>query len=250
MRLILWGGIMTHIARTIFHTIFGTIFGAVLLCAATPALSAPVTVPTGLNPGDSYRLVFFTTTTTTATSTDINTYNSFVDSFANNAGLNPILAALGTTWTAIASTTAVDARDNTGTNPTTDGAGVAIYNLSDQVVATGNSDLWDGTIANPIHNEAGVNQVAGVWTGTDTSGAEWGNLRGLGAAADPVLGLAGTVSVQWIAASQNPSSQLHSLYALSGLLTVESTSVAEPGPLSLLALGFVGLAVHRRRRAG
>lgn len=108
-----------------------------------------------------------------ATSTDINFYNTFVNDFANNASLNPVLASLGTTWTAIASTAAVDAQDNTGTNLTTDGAGVSIYHLNDQIVATGNADLWDGSIANLIRSETGGFDAAPVvWTGSTAADME------------------------------------------------------------------------------
>ena len=59
--------------------------------AATPI----DTVPTTLSPGDQYRLVFVTSTTTTATSTDINTYNTFVNNLAITAGLDTIPAHSG-----------------------------------------------------------------------------------------------------------------------------------------------------------
>ena len=36
-------------------------------------------IPSGLSPGNQYRLVFVTDGTIQATSTDINTYNTFVD---------------------------------------------------------------------------------------------------------------------------------------------------------------------------
>ncbi len=52
-----------------------------------------VTVPTDLNPGDQYRLVFVTNGTRDAQSTDIADYNTFVTTEAN---LSTELAALGT----------------------------------------------------------------------------------------------------------------------------------------------------------
>jgi hypothetical protein len=41
---------------------------------------------------------------------------------------------------------------------------------------------------------------------------------------------------------------LQGLYAISGLLTVESISVPEPGPLGVLGLGLAGLILLQRRR--
>ena len=60
--------------------------------------AAPITVPTSLNPGDTYRLAFETSTTTDATSTSIADYNTFVTGVATGVGE---LNDLGTTWTAI-----------------------------------------------------------------------------------------------------------------------------------------------------
>ncbi|MCZ6699364.1 MAG: hypothetical protein O7D94_10580 [Planctomycetota bacterium] len=116
--------------------------------------AAPITTPTGLLPGDQYRLAFVTSTTRDATSTVIGVYNTFVTGVANAV---PELLALGTTWTAIGSTSAVDARDNTSTNPITSDPSVPIYLLNDTLLATGNADLWGGSIANPLKiNEQGV----------------------------------------------------------------------------------------------
>jgi hypothetical protein len=220
---------------------------AATVTMTVPAHSMPLTLPSGLNPGDTYRLVFETSITTAATSTDINFHNTFINDFANNAGLNPVLVALGTTWTAIASTAAVDAQDNTGTNLTTDGAGVSIYHLNDQIVATGNADLWDGSIANLIRSETGGFDAAPVvWTVSTAAGVESIGL-GLGSI-NTRLGLSGFTNDQWIAAASIISSQLQGLYAISGLLTVESISVPEPGPLGVLGLGLAGLILLQRRR--
>jgi hypothetical protein len=98
---------------------------ALLLGATGDGLAQPTTVPSGLSPGDKYRLAFVTSTTRDATSSDIADYNAFVTAVANTV---PALTELGTTWTAIGSTAAVDARDNTNTNPG-NAEGVPIYLL-------------------------------------------------------------------------------------------------------------------------
>jgi hypothetical protein len=82
-----------------------------------------VTVPTDLNPGDQYRLVFVTDGTRDAQSTDIADYNAFVTAQANQS---TELQALGVDWFVIGSTSTVSARDNTGTDG---GGGVPIYLL-------------------------------------------------------------------------------------------------------------------------
>jgi hypothetical protein len=93
---------------------------AVFLLAAAAAippltaLAGPITVPTGLNPGDQYRLAFVTSTTRDASSSNIADYNAFVTAAANS---DPLVAALNTGWRAIASTPSTAAEDNTFTPP-------------------------------------------------------------------------------------------------------------------------------------
>ena len=65
-------------------------------------------MPNGLSAGSHFRLVFVMSTTRDAVPTDISIYNAFVTSAANS---QPLLAALRTSWTAVASTLTVDARD-------------------------------------------------------------------------------------------------------------------------------------------
>jgi hypothetical protein len=145
-----------------------------------PAPGTIATVPPGLNPGDSYRLVFVTSTETYSGGsnhgsnppwfTTVADYNAFATTTANAV---PALAALSTPWKAIITTESPNsnAKDNTGTNPSS-GTGVPIYNLGGRRVADDNADLWDGTIQNPINvNELGRGPVLQrgnvyrVWTG-------------------------------------------------------------------------------------
>jgi len=120
---------------------------ALLFNAASEGFAAPLTLPTSLGPGDTYRLAFVTSTASNSTSTDVADYNAFVTGVANSV---PELAALATTWTAIGSTATVDARDNTGTNPGA-GTGVEIYLLNNTLLASNNLDLWDGSVANSLN---------------------------------------------------------------------------------------------------
>jgi len=92
----------------------GNIFGIATLTmtglvgAAQAATIIPV--PLGLQPGSTYRLIFVTNTSMDATSSNIATYNAFVQSAANSI---PELSSLGATWKAIVSTLAVNAVDKT-----------------------------------------------------------------------------------------------------------------------------------------
>jgi len=120
----------------------------VLLFCLLPrhALATITTVPTSLAPGAQYRLAFVTSTTRDATSPNIDDYNIFVSIAANAV---PELAALGTTWKAIASTSSVAARVNTDTVPSVvagGSLGVPIFLLNGTKLVDSYDDLWDGSI--------------------------------------------------------------------------------------------------------
>lgn len=218
----------------------------VLAFAGTAAnVSAlPILTPSGLNPGDTYQLVFVTSTTRDATSSDIAVYNTFVQSAANAANIG-IGGRLGDVhWSAIASTSRVDARDNAFVfGP--------VYNLNDQIVAVSFADLWDGSLLTAIgYNELNDQISASVWTGTFPDG--FGGPNYLGQAINFMFdGRSSSSGSAWIGASFTFSAAtLKSLYALSEQLTVQSASVPEPATLMLFGSGLVGLLAWRARRRG
>lgn len=85
---------------------------ATLLLAAGLASAAPIdlSTPAGLNPGDKFRFLAITSTTTDASSADIDVYNLFVQYDFGRATYNSFVV----NWKAIASTSAVNAKDNVG----------------------------------------------------------------------------------------------------------------------------------------
>ena len=58
---------------------------SVLVLAASVAYAEPVRQPPGIEPGESYRLVFVTLQTRDARSSDIEDYNAFVQGVADDA---------------------------------------------------------------------------------------------------------------------------------------------------------------------
>jgi len=155
-----------NLATIMTHS-FAFITACVVMTAAN-VNAAIVTQPTGLSPGDSYRLAFVTAGTRDATSTNIADYNTFVTNAANAV---PDLASLGTTWTAIVSTKTVDARDNTLTNVANSGLGVPVFLLNDTKLVNSNADLWDGSIDVAFdQTELDTAIVSQVWTGTTSIG--------------------------------------------------------------------------------
>jgi hypothetical protein len=214
----------------------------VLLCltVAPAASAAPVTVPEGLHPGDHYRLVLVTSGGTDALSSDISAYDDFV---STTAASSPTLAALGTTWFAIASTARSAACFHTGTSPL-QAAGVPIYNLGGGLVAANNADLWDGAIIRAIFvDELGTIQNTRVWTGTTPDG--FANGLGLG---QPLgtFGQSTSTDASWIDAPIFENAvDAHSLYGISNTLTV----LPEPGamPLTCLTAALILSTTARRR---
>ncbi len=220
---------------------------ALVLCCLSPAASAGIiTVPTGLNPGDQYRLAFVTSTTRDARSTIIDDYNTFVTKVANTV---TELAALGTTWKAIASTASVAARDNTNTVPSTvagGSLGVPIYRLDNVQIAASNDDLWDQSLLAPINiSEQGNSLVQPVWSGTDLDGLA-STFYSVGAT-QVMVGSSGQSGTGWISQTLLSAGESHSWYAISARLTVPSP-VPEPGTLTMLSIGAAMVWGWSRRR--
>lgn len=210
--------------------------------------AAPVVVPAGLAPGDSYRLAFVTNGVRDALSNDIADYNAFVTLAANAV---PELAALGTIWRAIGSTSGVDARDNTNTNPFVDGTGSPIYSLDGvDLIAADNQDLWDGIIVSAIREtENGVieNSTGIAWTGSWFDGT--GFAGGLLGDPNAVIGFTPFFHSQaWVATEARPSSDEYHLYAISGVLIAPAVAIPELPTILIFTFGLIGLWCIRVKR--
>ena len=218
-----------------------------LILGFTPVQAAPITVPTGLSPGDQYRLVFVTSGTRDATSTDIGDYNSFVTGEAASS----VLTELQTQWFAIASTQYTWASQNTNTDLWMGEIGVPIYNLAGEIVATDYYELWHGSVSHPIDVLSDGNRLQDadmrVWTGTGPEGwpPPFGGPLGV---TNPGTGLADSKSY-WIWDLDLLTDywlSLHRMYAMSGILTVQNP-VPAPTSLVLLSSGIFGLLGLRRK---
>lgn len=218
--------------------------------------AAVITQPSGLQPGDKYRLAFVTIGTIDATSSDIEVYNNFANAQAN---INPDLQALGTSWRAIVSTVNVNAIINTGTDPILEG--VPIYELAGRLVASDYADLWDGTLdprasISPTQTgDGGIpylndnNQSRHTWTGTDPYG---NTISPLGGASEPSFGDPTTGGPRWIyettrGGPTDPHATLNHIYVISDELSY--TPVPEPSTVfaGVFSLGVIGMSFLRRR---
>jgi len=193
----------------------GALLLAVGFATSVPTHADITTVPTGLIPGDSYRLIFVTSTTTQATESSASYYNNFVHNLAVSV---PELAALDTTWTVAGNLNGIGPWENTGTEGNDD---IPIYRLDGQVFAA-NYTAFKGapTVAVAI-NEIGEATGGAVWTGMreTMSVPSFNASEYIGNGSNTHRGLAGNAWNTWGSSASDPTSEFR-LYAMSGVLTV------------------------------
>ena len=130
-----------------------------------PATEVPLNwslIPTGLNTGDQFRLIFLSSTKRDATATDIADYNIFIQNRA--AAGHTDIQAYSDEFTVVGCTSTFDARNNTATTYTSTNKGVPIYWLGGDKVADEYEDFYDGS----WRNEANDKDESGS-DGPDTS---------------------------------------------------------------------------------
>ena len=169
--------------------------------------------------GDTYRLIFISSTAHNAVSTNINDYNNFVQTLANSAGLGSV------NWYVIGSTQTVNARTNTLTR-VGDVDGPMFLLDGTTRVANNNADLWDASIWNVINIDENKNlHGAQIFTGTNSDGNASTN-RWLGSTTDVLVTVgrnnpASDTGSYWMSVWRNPPTHTYSFYAMSEVLTVD-----------------------------
>ena len=113
--------------------------------------------PTGLAVGDQFRLLFLSSTKRDGSSTDIATYNTFIQTRA--AAGHADIRTYSTGFRAVGCTADTDARDTTYTTYTSTDKGVPIYWLNGAKAADQYEDFYDGTWDDEANdkNESGTN---------------------------------------------------------------------------------------------
>ena len=132
--------------------------------------------PAGIGPGERFRLIFLSSTKRNATSSDIETYNTFVQNQAAAGHAN--IQDHASRFKVVGCTEDIDARDNTGTN--TNGPGVPIYWVGGNKVADSYTDFYDGSwddeandrnqLGNDAHDTSQIPNYP--WTGCLHDGTE------------------------------------------------------------------------------
>lgn len=227
--------------------------GALLTAGALPVL-ADSWVPPALNPGDHYRLVFVTSGTRDALSSNISDYDTFVNNLAHASG--SLVASLSSmNWLVVGSTDTVDAYTHIGGAFTT-----PIYNVEGQLVATNAANFW-GTqlttptlLVNPIqYEETGVAIVdttlnpALAWTGSYYDGTAYPGFP-LGNSQAAVGGPLGTGGCFVVCQALDATNAEH-FYAISAtdLVAGPATSATpEPGTFGVALIGAAILIACKR----
>ncbi len=228
------------------------------------AFAGPIDIatPTGLQSGDQFRIIFVTPGTTNAMSSDISTYDAFVNQQAAGATYN------GQTihWSAIGSTDSVGASVHIGVT------GAAVYtvsgtNLSEVASSDGTSGLWSGNalISEPTRDLAGNQYTGVVWTGTSGVGTEYAT--DVGGGVTKYWGLGTSVSFpgfdnhvevgnlnaivnpyDWISLGYSNGLQFNTnsyqIYGISDVLT----AIPEPSTFVTSGLGILMIGFARRNR--
>ena len=173
--------------------------------------------------GGKFRLLFVTSTQASApTSTNISTYNAFVQKAAGN---NANLRSFATQFRAVISTSTTDARDNTATT----GTGVPIYWVQGDRVANNYADFYDGSwdsVTRKTETGGTTTFCCGVWTGSNNDGTKHTNHAGHSSGSYR-FGVT-TAGQSPISAFSLPGSAADlPLYAISPVLTVSGQTVTD-----------------------
>ena len=112
--------------------------------------------PTALVVGAKFRLLFLSSSKHDGSSTDIGTYNTFIQNTAAAGHIDIRIYSGG--FRAVGCTSAVDARDNTSTTYISSDKGVPIYWLNGTKAADEYEDFYDGSWDDEINdkNESGT----------------------------------------------------------------------------------------------
>ena len=196
-------------------------------------------VPSGLGPGDQFRLIFLSSETRTAEATDIATYNAWVQALAANGHAD--IQDHSSTFRVVGSTAAVDARDNTSTTYTASDKGVAIYWLNGDKAADDYEDFYDETWDEEasMRDESGTTVTApsSVFTGSKHDGTKIGwPLGNTGLVTIGIPNSTGTGHGPLSSSVSNSSTLDKHLYALSGVFQVGAIEV--PDDWSLVPSGL------------
>ena len=190
--------------------------------------------PSGLSPGDSFRLLFVTSEWHNAESAAVSRYNRHVQYWADTTRGHAAINAYKDDVRAVASTATVDAIDNVDAPTAT--TGIPIYWMDaaggGAKVADDYADFWDGSWDNYAGTDrrsedglASTGQTPADWPWTGTADDGTATAHPLGSATPTRGALPNNSPLDHGAAGRAGAASRHTLYALSPVFTV-----AQPAP--------------------
>jgi hypothetical protein len=210
---------------------------------------AEIMTPSGLQPGDKFRIVFVSDGTIDATSSSLTPYDSLVGGEASAAKIDTYLSS-PVTWEAMVSVAdGTDAIDRLLPDH------VPIYLLDGTVIASTGESLWSTTIQ-PLSHQINLTASGAlassnfVWTGTSPDGTGIAVGSALGGPT-PVVGDSSAVTSSWTFDGSHGPTEMGRLYAFSSVLTVPAGSPAPvPEPTGLMLFLGTSLLIGVLRVAG
>ena len=207
-------------------------------------------IPSGLGAGAEFRLIFISSTTRNASSSDITDYNTLVQTAA--AAGHADIQVYGSTFRVVGSTADVDARDNTATRYTGDDTagtdddsdlGVPIYWLGASKVADEYKDFYDGDWDDEANakDESGSDRSISLDTDWPLTGSDHDGTESFTGMSSRALGASSSVRVGRPNSSTSGNGPLRSnnaytsstarpLYGLSPVFRVEGQVVTNTPP--------------------
>ncbi len=177
-------------------------------------------IPSGVQPGGKFRLLFITTSFIPATSGDIATYDAFVR--ARAAAGHTAIRPYAQKFRVVGSTASVSARNHAGLT----GGGVPIYWLNGSQVAPNYAGFWSDRWQNWNQPDRRTqwgnpdNHSDWPWTGTATDGSSHANYLGHDTHARRGRFSIGESTTGPISDNNAPVSQGHTLYGISPVFQV------------------------------
>ncbi len=179
-------------------------------------------IPSGVQPGGKFRLLFITTNLIPATSGDIATYDATVRMRAANG--HTAIRPYAQQFRVVGSTASVSARNHAGLT----GGGVPIYWLNGPQVAPNYAGFWSDRWQNWSQSDRRTqwgnpdSHSDWPWTGTATDGASHANYLGHATHARRGRFSVGPSTTGPISDNNAPVSQSHTLYGISPVFQVDT----------------------------
>ncbi|MBU6275576.1 MAG: hypothetical protein KGQ61_02955 [Planctomycetes bacterium] len=247
-------------ARVSLKTVSCSAVFACLLAAPANAGVLDLPTPSGLSPGDHFRFIFVTGSNTTPTSSDVNTYDTFVrNSVSSLYGTVTYGGSAITNWAAVVSTPTVSAKDHLGGYSSTVSVWLTGTAGGPQVASsltTSTGGLWSNLLlgGNTVSRklDGSSTSYTNVWTGSAADGTA---LLPMGSSPNVTIGHT-YVGGAWLYTNP-PGSAVNTasypLFAVSPELVVPGGAVPEIDPaatVSVLTLVTSALGLLERRRSG